>query len=80
MSKLVSVTQEHIDRAAIEDRCPIELALDDITEPGYWSCAGGVAWPHHGTYRWVIMSERCRRFMSAFDAGKPVQPFRFLWP
>ena len=73
---IISVTRAHIKKGLKGScgNCPIALALDSVSEI-YMSYAS----PYrlimdHVEYR---TPRSCIRFMTAFDAGKKVKPFRF---
>ena len=71
----VEVTQDHIGRGEVGlMRCPIALAL---REDHGWRNPR----VHHGKASgpyWICkLPWRARRFVRKFDAGQPVEPFRF---
>ena len=79
MTKIVKVTQKHIDngeRYAV-DSCPIALALKDA---GYNT--DGVGWFSYivfsqANYAEYKLPASVLRFRQAFDSGNPVRPFNF---
>lgn len=72
----ITVTQSHIDRGVRKSscQCPIAQAL---MSAGFRSPTVHRFGIYHVGPRVIEPPQEARNFMSAFDAGTPVQPFSF---
>lgn len=80
---IVDVTQEDIDRGKPNDaeHCPIARALRRETKGDWVVGVGGLATDYSGDVTlWVdYRAAWAAGFVRRFDAGKPVQPRRFVF-
>lgn len=81
-SVLVSVTQEDIDKGCPKksENCPIVRAVGRLSlgDLGISTSIGGHSYISKWSVPDISLSRAAHRFISRFDAGKEVKPFRFV--
>lgn len=83
MQYTISVTQADIDKGCKgnTENCPVAKAVARAFPTSDWVSVGfmiGVRLTEKGRYcDWVSTPAVARRFIKLFDAGAPVEPFKF---
>lgn len=77
----IEVTQEHIDRGQPHcgESCPVALAISDIVNEDAWVDLDEVGFfsVEEDDFIDIPTPSVVKEFITAFDAGRPVTPFRF---